>query len=522
MSSPAPKSPELSDKSRKYDRQIRLWGETGQSILESATVCLVNANALGCEILKGLVLPGVGGFTIIDGSIVTEEDVGTNFFLEQSSEGQSKASQCMQFLQELNPDANGDYVDESIEFILSNRPEFFNTFNVVIASNLNEKTLLRLSNKLWDEKIPFVYCRSLGFFGSIRLQMKEHCVIEAHPDDRIYDLRLENPFPTLKAHFESTIVTPKVPWLIVLNKFLTDWKNNNDGRVPKTYKEKTSLKELIQSGMTNDEENYEEAIKAVNTAFGAGLVTPSIKAILDDQACEHLNKHSSTFWIMAKALKDFVLNENNNYLPLPGVLPDMTANTESYINLQNIFRQQSLQDADNIYRKCQSYLKELGLPPETICDKTVRLFCRESAGLAVLRGTKISDEYEKSSKIVNIVGNFECQGTLVEYYVGFLAYERYQTEFENIPGDLYVENDTSKLKGIANKMLADWGVHGQISDDVIHEICSYGGAEIHTVSAFIGGCAAQEVIKLITKQYIPLDNTFLYNAITSESITFKL
>lgn len=70
--------------------------------------------------------------------------------------------------------------------------------------------------------------------------------------------------------------------------------------------------------------------------------------------------------------------------------------------------------------------------------------------------------------------------------MGFLAYERYQTEFEGIPGELYVENDTSKLKGIANRMLGDWSVHGQISDDLIHEICSYGGSEVHTVSAFVG------------------------------------
>lgn len=45
--------------------------------------------------------------------------------------------------------------------------------------------------------------------------------------------------------------------------------------------------------MSNDEENYEEAIKAVNTAFGAGLVSPTIKAILDDDACENINKQVS-------------------------------------------------------------------------------------------------------------------------------------------------------------------------------------------------------------------------------------
>lgn len=37
-----------------------------------------------------------------------------------------------------------------------------------------------------------------------------------------------------------------------------------------------------------------------------------------------------------------------------------------------------------------------------------------------------------------------------------------------------------------------------------------------------GGCAAQEVIKIITKQYKPIDNTFIYNAISTESVTLKL
>ena len=38
----------------------------------------------------------------------------------------------------------------------------------------------------------------------------------------------------------------------------------------------------------------------------------------------------------------------------------------------------------------------------------------------------------------------------------------------------------------------------------------------------LGGCIAQELVKLITKQYCPIDNTFVYNAITSETATFKL
>lgn len=53
-----------------------LWGEHGQNVLEGAKICLVNANGIGCETLKSLVLPGIGVFTIVDGSVVTEEDLG--------------------------------------------------------------------------------------------------------------------------------------------------------------------------------------------------------------------------------------------------------------------------------------------------------------------------------------------------------------------------------------------------------------------------------------------------------------
>lgn len=103
---------------------------------------------------------------------------------------------------------------------------------------------------------------------------------------------------------------------------------------------------------------------------------------------------------MAKALKHFVIHENEGHLPLPGVLPDMTANTDSYIALQHIYRQQALQDADQVYHKCQEYLKQLALPADSIDERSVRLICKEAAGLAVIRGTRIAEEYEKSSRLL--------------------------------------------------------------------------------------------------------------------------
>lgn len=48
------------EKQRKYDRQLRLWAESGQAALESANLLLVNSGCgtVGVETLKNLVLPG--------------------------------------------------------------------------------------------------------------------------------------------------------------------------------------------------------------------------------------------------------------------------------------------------------------------------------------------------------------------------------------------------------------------------------------------------------------------------------
>lgn len=44
---------------------------------------------------------------------------------------------------------------------------------------------------------------------------------------------------------------------------------------------------------------------------------------------------------------------------------------------------------------------------------------------------------------------------------------------------------------------------------------------MHNIAAFMGGVASQEAIKVLTKQYIPLNQTFVFNGIESVSGVFK-
>lgn len=115
-----------SSKERKYDRQLRLWAASGQQSLEDARVLLVNSDGpwddqgtgvsgvVGVETLKNLVLPGIGGFTIVDPATITETDLGVNFFLEEESLGKSRAEETCRLVRELNPDVEGNYQSKVI------------------------------------------------------------------------------------------------------------------------------------------------------------------------------------------------------------------------------------------------------------------------------------------------------------------------------------------------------------------------------------------------------------------------
>lgn len=88
---------------QRYDRQLRLWASSGQASLESAHVLLIGASHLGAQVLKNLILPGIGSFTVLDNQRVGRNDIGNNFFLEPESVGSPRASEVARYLSELNP-----------------------------------------------------------------------------------------------------------------------------------------------------------------------------------------------------------------------------------------------------------------------------------------------------------------------------------------------------------------------------------------------------------------------------------
>ena len=62
----------------------------------------------------------------------------------------------------------------------------------------------------------------------------------------------------------------------------------------------------------------------------------------------------------------------------------------------------------------------------------------------------------------------------------------------------------------------------RITDDHVAEVVRFGGSELHNVAALLGGMVSQEAIKLITRQYIPLNNTYVFNGIAGTGAVYEL
>lgn len=83
------------------------------------------------------------------------------------------------------------------------------------------------------------------------------------------------------------------------------------------------------------------------------------------------------------------------------------------------------------------------------------------------------------------------------------------------------ETDLNDLKQIRKDYLNSDKQQTTISDNILEELCRYGASELHSISAYVGGCCAQETIKLITHQYVPIDNALVYNGIRETTSVFK-
>ena len=425
-----------------------------------------------------------------------------------------------------------------------------------------------------NSSIPLFYIHCQGFFSHFSLQLPaQFPIVDTHPDPAsTQDLRLLNPWPELLEFLEkktgglealSDHDHGHVPYLLILLHFLNVWKALHDGQVPASYSEKKEFKALIQrAARTNNseggEENFEEAAAAVLKSLNPPSISSELRAVFEADDCQNLKPTSANFWIIANAIQKF-RTFRNGMLPLPGALPDMKAQSSDYIQLQNIYKTKARSDLMEVTWTVRDSEQTLGRK-SSIEQVEIEAFCKGAQFVKMIHGRPIriaqcSAEIDWSDRATALSQELQDPDSLLPIYFTFLALDRYQDDIDRIQklrkpidGDQPV-NDILAGRAVSGAVppLPTFAESAHFStpavdpardpkpwprfdtpearatfDNVVKELDRADRGELHNIAAVTGGMVAQEVIKVITKQYVPVDNTCVFDGIASKAAVFKI
>ncbi|CAO1604016.1 MAG: hypothetical protein LQ349_000339 [Xanthoria aureola] len=180
-----------------YDRQIRLWGVKAQEKLRSANILLIGMKALANEIAKNLVLAGIGALTILDDELITEDDLGSQFFISELHVGLNRAVAAISQVRTLNPRV---FLHADTDNILLKPPEFYAMFDMIIATDLDLAPLKIINSACRFVNKPFYAAGSHGFYGFIFADLISHdYVIEREQSNVPTQLEVETVTRTVVA-----------------------------------------------------------------------------------------------------------------------------------------------------------------------------------------------------------------------------------------------------------------------------------------------------------------------------------
>ncbi|KAI1787211.1 hypothetical protein LXA43DRAFT_975390 [Ganoderma leucocontextum] len=528
----APGQPD--DKTRRYDRQLRIWAASGQAALEACRILVASSSATSTSILKNLVLPGIGHFSILDSAITTPADAGNNFFLNAThSLGKHRAQEAVPLLRELNESVQGEAVVKDLKDLLDTDQgrDWISSFSLVIAHNLNKDVLTQLSTLLWADPNgpPLISVRSAGFLAEFHIQYHEHCVSQSHSENAP-SLRITRPFPALldwACGLDLQNMDPTthshIPSVVILVRAMDDWRKSHNGNLPRLAAEKKEFKKsILAMRIKPDEENFEEAeaqawrvwseppvcrcvisLRPLLTLISRICQVPSdVQALFSLSPLPTAPQHNTTFHALLQSLSEFVADPaGSGTLPVNATLPDMKSDTKSYVQLQNLYRAQAEVE--------KAQFKELFTVKNPKFAKTTNLeevesFVKNAHHIRVLRG-KQWGALDRDREAIVCSLNSQPRETATH-----LALSALSTLLAR-DAEVTVDALNAEVQGVIGE-----GVElPEELETAVGEIARAPTADLPNVAAFLGGLVAQEAIKVITEQYVPLNGYCVVDLIES-------
>jgi len=134
----------------RYDRTIRaLTAEVALKLMKSK-VAITPMNGVTTEFMKNIILDGAN-VTMFDDTLITEEDVGTNFMFSPSDLGKVKGEVLKEKFNEMNPYSKLESkslfkISDIYQQIVNKENDLFKDYDILVVSTLSFKEMI-----LWDK-----------------------------------------------------------------------------------------------------------------------------------------------------------------------------------------------------------------------------------------------------------------------------------------------------------------------------------------------------------------------------------
>lgn len=157
---------EIEAEEGRYHRQSLItWWD--QSRLQDARVLVVGAGALGNEIVKNLVLVGVGTIVVVDMDTIENSNLSRCVFFRPEDEGRPKAKTLAERASELNPDVEVIPVVGDVRLAIGLAS--FAEVDVVIGGLDNREARLFVNQACWKTTTPWIDGAIEGLMGVARV-----------------------------------------------------------------------------------------------------------------------------------------------------------------------------------------------------------------------------------------------------------------------------------------------------------------------------------------------------------------
>ena len=546
----------------KYDRQTRLWGE-GQILICAARLLCLNSDSCTSEILKNLILSGVGQVTIVDDAKISAEDLKNNFFVDACDINKDRGEITLKNLLELNPDVKGNYIKRNSKEYINDEKIDFKSFDILIATNLNSEENNKLYSIAKKNNLRLVIVKNNGLMNYIRLYENYHGNMNLRLlETPVEDFRLSSPWKELvdfanSFNFEKMdlIDHKNVPYFIIIVQALEKFRKNknNPNANPKNKQEEEEYKNIIKSymlstGAEGENENIEEALSHHYYAkeYTKNLTNYKMEEIFNviqntpqKEIFNKSNKYMKLFFIYFITLKKYF--EKYKTYPICGNIPDMISNTSNFIALKQIYNTKAKNEHDEMRKMINDEIKEnkdLSEEDKKELDKLTNNLTNDDIDIIDI----LNKNWPQVSLFVYPDNDFEEEGKNLDpdeledknhklnfvWYLLFRASDKFMEKNKRYPGQNIddFKKDVPELFGLLkeeyNKLSNKPDLENLLNEDNTFEFCRMGKGFVPPVVSMVGSIASQEIIKLITYQFETVNNTIIYDGINVTTTKIKI